>query len=317
MHADSRVEGIGKVTTRTVDTVLELIGDTPMVRLRRLPPASSAMVWAKLERFNPGGSVKDRIAKAMIETAERSGQLRPGSVIIEPTSGNTGIGLAMVAAVKGYRLILTMPETMSVERRALLQAYGAELVLTPGGEGMNGAVAKAEDLARQYGYFMPQQFKNPANLEVHRQTTAIEILAQLPDLDAFVAGVGTGGTITGVAEVVKTRRPGCWFVAVEPAGSPVLSGGKPGRHQIAGIGAGFVPAVLNIAIIDEIVQVTNEDAAETTRRLAHEEGILAGISSGAAAWAAIQVAQRLGEGKNIAVVIPDTGERYLSTGLFD
>ena len=305
------------MTAQTVDTVLDLIGDTPMVRLRRLPPASSAAVWAKLERFNPGGSVKDRIAKAMIETAERSGQLRSGSVIVEPTSGNTGIGLAMVAAVKGYRLILTMPETMSVERRALLQAYGAELVLTPGGEGMNGAVAKAEDLARQYGYFMPQQFRNPANPEVHRQTTAIEVLAQLPDLDAFVAGVGTGGSITGVAEVVKTRRPSCRFIAVEPAGSPVLSGGKPGRHQIAGIGAGFVPAVLNTAIIDEIIQVTNEDAAEVARRLAREEGILAGISSGAAVWAAIQVAQRLGEAKKIAVVIPDTGERYLSTGLFD
>jgi len=314
---DSRVKGIGKVTARTVDTVLDLIGDTPMVRLHRLPPASSAAVWAKLEYFNPGGSVKDRIAKAMIEAAEASGQLRPGSVIVEPTSGNTGIGLAMVAAVKGYRLILTMPETMSAERRALLQAFGAELMLTPGGEGMKGAVARAEDLARQHGYFMPQQFKNPANPEVHRETTALEVLAQLPDLDAFVAGVGTGGTITGVAEVVKARRPGCRFVAVEPAGSPVLSGGQPGRHQIAGIGAGFVPDVLNIGIIDEIVQVTNEDAAETARRLAREEGILAGISSGAATWAAIQVAQRLGEGRDVAVVIPDTGERYLSTGLFD
>jgi len=305
------------VTARIVDTVLDLIGDTPMVRLRHLPPAGSAAVWAKLEGFNPGGSIKDRIAKAMIEAAEQSGLLRPGGVIVEPTSGNTGIGLAMVAAVKGYRLILTMPETMSGERRALLRAYGADLVLTPGGEGMKGAVARAEDLARQHGYFMPQQFKNPANPEAHRSTTALEVLAQLPDLDAFVAGVGTGGTLTGVAEVIKARRPGCRFVAVEPAGSPVLSGGQPGRHQIAGIGAGFVPDVLNTGIIDEIIQVTNEDAAETARRLAREEGILAGISSGGATWAAIQVAQRLGAGRNVAVVLPDTGERYLSTGLFD
>jgi len=305
------------VTARIVDTVLDLIGDTPMVRLRCLPPAGSAAVWAKLERFNPGGSIKDRIAKAMIEAAEQSGLLRPGGVIVEPTSGNTGIGLAMVAAVKGYRLILTMPETMSGERRALLRAYGTDLVLTPGGEGMKGAVARAEDLARQHGYFMPQQFKNPANPEAHRSTTALEVLAQLPDLDAFVAGVGTGGTLTGVAEVIKARRSGCRFVAVEPAGSPVLSGGQPGRHQIAGIGAGFVPDVLNTGIIDEIIQVTNEDAAETARRLAREEGILAGISSGGATWAAIQVAQRLGAGRNVAVVLPDTGERYLSTGLFD
>ena len=305
------------MTARTVNTVLDLIGDTPMVRLRRLPPVSSAVVWAKLESFNPGGSVKDRIAKAMIEAAEGSGLLHPGSVIVEPTSGNTGIGLAMVAAVKGYRLILIMPETMSVERRVLLKAYGAELVLTPAGEGMKGAIARAEELARQQGYFMPQQFRNPANPEVHRQTTAVEVLSQLPDLDAFVAGVGTGGTITGVAEVIKALRPACRFVAVEPAGSPVLSGGQPGRHQIAGIGAGFVPDVLNTGIIDEIIQVADQDAAETTRRLAREEGILAGISSGAATWAAIRVAQQLGEGKNVVVVLPDTGERYLSTGLFD
>jgi len=305
------------VIAPAVDTVLDLIGNTPMVRLHRLPPASSAAVWAKLERSNPGGSVKDRIAVAMIEAAERSGQLRPGSVIVEPTSGNTGIGLAMVAAVKGYRLILIMPETMSVERRVLLKAYGAELVLTPAGEGMKGAIARAEELARQQGYFMPQQFRNPANPEVHRQTTAVEVLSQLPDLDAFVAGVGTGGTITGVAEVIKALRPACRFVAVEPAGSPVLSGGQPGRHQIAGIGAGFVPDVLNTGIIDEIIQVADQDAAETTRRLAREEGILAGISSGAATWAAIRVAQQLGEGKNVVVVLPDTGERYLSTGLFD
>ena len=305
------------MTAQTVDTILDLIGNTPMVRLHRLPPPGSAAVWAKLERSNPGGSVKDRIATAMIEAAERSGQLHPGSVIVEPTSGNTGIGLAIVAAVKGYRLILTMPETMSAERRALLTAYGAELLLTPGGEGMKGAIAKAEELVGQHGYFMPQQFKNPANPEVHRLTTALEVLAQVPDLDAFVSGIGTGGTITGVADVVKARRPGCRFVAVEPAASPVLSGGQPGRHPIAGIGAGFVPDVLNVGIIDEIIQVGNEDAAETTRRLAREEGILSGISSGAATWAAIQVAQRLGEGRNVVVVLPDTGERYLSTGLFD
>jgi len=301
----------------TVDSILDLIGDTPVVRLHRLPPAGSAAVWAKLERSNPGGSVKDRIAKAMVEAAEQSGRLRPGSVIVEPTSGNTGIGLAMVAAVKGYRLILTMPDTMTAERRALLKAYGAELLLTPGGEGMKGAIAKAEELVHQHGYFMPQQFTNPANPEVHRRTTALEVLAQVPDLDAFVSGVGTGGTITGVAEVVKARRPGCRFVAVEPAGSPVLSGGQPGRHKIAGIGAGFVPDVLNIGIIDEIIQVSDQDAAETTRRLAREEGILVGISSGAAAWAAIQIALRLGDGKNVVVVLPDVGERYLSTGLFD
>jgi cysteine synthase len=302
---------------QTVDTILDLIGNTPVVRLHRLPPPGSAAMWAKLERSNPGGSVKDRIAKAMIEAAEQSGQLRPGRVIVEPTSGNTGIGLAMVAAVKGYQLILTMPDTMSAERRTLFHAYGAELLVTPGGEGMKGAIAKAEELVRQHGYFMPQQFKNPANPEAHRLTTAIEVLAQAPDLDAFVSGVGTGGTISGVAEVIKARRPGCSFIAVEPAGSPVLSGGQPGRHQIAGIGAGFVPDVLNTGIIDEIIQVSNEDAAETTRRLAREEGILAGISSGAATWAAIQVAKRLSEGKNVVVVLPDTGERYLSTGLFD
>jgi cysteine synthase A len=305
------------MTVRTVETVLELVGNTPLVRLRRLPPSGSAAVWAKLEAFNPGGSVKDRISLAMIEAAEQSGALKPGGTIVEPTSGNTGIGLAMTAAVKGYRLILIMPDTLSLERRALMQAYGAELLLTPGTEGMKGAIVKAEELVQENGYFMPLQFSNPANPEVHRRTTAAEILAQAGHLDAFVGGVGTGGTITGVGEILKDTLPGVHIVAVEPAGSPVLSGGSPGKHKIQGIGAGFVPEVLNTHIIDEVVQVEDEDAAETARRLAREEGILCGISSGAAGWAALQVAERLGTGKVVVVVLPDTGERYLSTGLFD
>ncbi len=297
--------------------VLELIGRTPLVRLNRLPPPGAAQVWAKLERFNPGGSVKDRIGLAMIEAAEAAGQLKPGDVIVEPTSGNTGIGLALVAAVKGYRCILVMPDTLSVERRALLRAYGAELVLTPGAAGMKGAIARAEELVREHKGFMPQQFQNPANPEVHRRTTALEVLDQLGDLDAFVAGVGTGGTITGVGAALKAARPGVRIVAVEPAGSPVLSGGEPGKHKIQGIGAGFVPQVLDRGVIDEVIQVTDEAAGETARRLAREEGLLCGISSGAAAWAAVQVAQRLGEGRSVVAVLPDTGERYLSTGLFD
>jgi cysteine synthase A len=288
-----------------------------MVRLNRLPAGESAEIWAKLERFNPGGSVKDRIAKAMIEAAEASGQLQPGMVIVEPTSGNTGIGLAMTAAVKGYRLILTMPDTLSLERRALLKAYGAELVLTPGQGGMKGAIAKANELVQEHNGFMPQQFKNPANPDIHRRTTAMEILAQADHFDAFVAGIGTGGTITGVGEILRKERPGVRLVAVEPAGSPVLSGGSPGKHKIQGIGAGFIPDVLNTQIIDEIIQVLDDAASDTARRLAREEGILCGISSGAAAWAALQVAQRLGQGKTVITVLPDTGERYLSTGLFD
>jgi cysteine synthase A len=299
------------------ENILDLIGNTPLVRLNRLPPAGAAVVWAKLERFNPGGSVKDRIGKAMIEAAEEAGVLEPGGVIVEPTSGNTGIGLAMTAAVKGYRCILVMPDTLSVERRALMKAYGAELVLTPGAEGMKGAVARAEELVRELEGFMPQQFQNPANPEVHRHTTAAEILAQVSRLDAFVAGVGTGGTITGVGQVLKDVLPGVHIVAVEPAGSPVLSGGSPGKHRIQGIGAGFVPEVLDTSVIDEVVRVADDDAAETARRLARQEGILAGISSGAAAWAAIQVAQRLGEHKTVVTLLPDIGERYLSTGLFD
>jgi cysteine synthase A len=253
----------------------------------------------------------------MIEEAEQSGVLMPGDTIVEPTSGNTGIGLAMVAAVKGYRLILVMPDTVTAERSAIMKAYGAEVILTPGLTGMKGSIATAEEMVQEKGYFMPLQFSNPANPEIHRRTTAAEILAQAGNLDAFVAGVGTGGTITGVGEILKDALPNVQIVAVEPAGSPVLSGGSPGKHKIQGIGAGFVPEVFNAAVIDEIIQVTDDDAAEITRRLAREEGILAGISSGAAAWAATQVAQRLGTGKVVVVVLPDTGERYLSTGLFD
>lgn len=304
------------MSARRAESILDLIGETPVVRLRRVVPDGAATVWAKLERANPAGSVKDRIGKAMIEAAEEAGELRPGSVIVEPTSGNTGIGLAMVAAVKGYRLILTMPDTMTPERRALLKAYGAELVLTPGDDGMKGAIARAQEMVRKHGYFMPQQFMNPANPEVHRRTTAREILEQVGHVDAFVAGIGTGGTITGVGEVMRERLPEALIVAVEPAGSPVISGGQAGKHKIAGIGAGFVPEVLNTGIIDEIMTVEDDDAWEMTRRLAREEGILAGASSGAAAWAAVQIARRLGPGKVVVAVLPDTGERYLSTTLF-
>ncbi len=293
--------------------ITRLIGRTPMVRINRLTGPDSAEVVAKLEFFNPAGSVKDRIAISMIEDAEARGLIKPGDTIVEPTSGNTGIGLAMVAAAKGYRLILTMPENMTEERKALLALFGAELILTPASEGMSGAVRKAEELARLHGYFMPQQFANPANPEIHRRTTAQEILEDTGGrLDAFVAGVGTGGTITGVGEVLKEKIPEVRIVAVEPARSPVLSGGKPGPHGIPGIGAGFVPTVLNLRVIDEIMTVTDEDARETMRRLAREEGILAGISAGAAMWAALQVARRLGPGKRVVVVLPDTGERYLS-----
>ncbi|MGE5604169.1 MAG: cysteine synthase A, partial [Bacteroidota bacterium] len=279
-----------------------------------------AEVLLKLELFNPGGSVKDRIGLAMIQAAEKSGELRPGSVIIEPTSGNTGIGLASVAAARGYRLILTMPETMSVERRKLLAAYGAELVLTPGSQGMAGAIRKAEELAAEIkGSFIPQQFKNPANPDIHRQTTALEIWNDTEGkVDLVVAGVGTGGTITGVAEVLKAKKNGLKAIAVEPADSPVLSGGQPGPHKIQGIGAGFVPETLNTKIIDEIIKVTTEEAFSASRKLARGEGILIGISSGAALHAALQVAARPeNKGKLLVVILPDTGERYLSTGLFD
>ena len=294
--------------------IAELIGNTPMVRLNRLPGADAATVLVKLEYFNPGGSVKDRICLSMIEDAEGKGILKEGSTIVEPTSGNTGIGLAMIAAVKGYKCVLTMPETMSVERRQILKSYGAEIVLTPGAEGMTGAVKKAEELVKETrNSFMPQQFKNPANPEVHRRTTASEILRDTGgELDAFLAGVGTGGTITGVGEVLKRHNPAVKIIAVEPEKSAVLSGGKPGPHKIQGIGAGFVPEVLNRKIIDEIIQVRDEDAFETAGRLAKEEGLFVGISSGAAAWAALRVAQDLGKGKVVVTILPDTGERYLS-----
>ena len=299
--------------------VLELIGDTPIVRLNRLTDADSATVWCKLESFNPLSCVKERICLAMVEAAEGEGKLKKGMTIVEPTSGNTGIGLAMVAVVKGYRLILAMPDTMSLERRKLLKALGADIVLTPGSEGMKGAIGKAEELVGSSAdYFMPQQFRNPANPEVHRRTTAREILEQTDGkVDAFVAGVGTGGTVTGVGEVLKEKNPGVKIVAVEPASSPVLSGGKPSSHRLQGIGAGFVPEVLNREIVDEVITVTDVEAAETARRLAKEEGIFAGISSGAAAFAALRVARDLGAGKDVVVLLPDTGERYLSTDLFE
>ena len=298
------------------DSVLELIGDTPLVRLRKLPRPGGATVVAKVESRNPGGSVKDRIALAMIEDAERTGALKPGGTIVEPTSGNTGIGLAMVSAVKGYRLILTMPEDMSVERQRLLARFGAEIHLTPAIEGMTGAVFAAEELVREHpGYFMPQQFQNPANPAVHRRTTALEILGAVGGrLDAFVAGVGTGGTLTGVGEVLKEKMPGILIIAVEPAKSPVLAGGKPRPHGIQGIGASFVPGVLNRAIIDRIVAVKDEDATAWARRLTREEGLLAGISAGAAAWAACEVAAGMRPEQLVLTVLPDTGERYLSLG---
>jgi len=304
---------------KPLDNISLRIGHTPVVRLKNMTGDRDAQLYGKIEGANPGGSVKDRIALAMVEEAEQTGRLAPGGLIIEPTSGNTGIGLALVAAVKGYRLKLTMPETMSLERRTLLAAYGAELVLTPGPEGMRGAVTKAEELASKTpGSFIPQQFNNPANPEVHRKTTAREILSSMGGaVDAFVAGVGTGGTITGVGEVLRAKNRDIKIFAVEPAESPVLSGGSPGPHRIQGIGAGFVPAILNTQIYDEIIQVSADEAIKTARDMAIKEGVLAGISSGAAVSAAIKVAKKLGRGKTVVVIIPDTGERYLSTGLFD
>src|SRR5271156_7052290 len=297
---------------------LDLVGHTPVVRLNRLPGKDDAEVWAKLENFNPGGSVKDRICLAMIEAAEKKGRLHPGDTIVEPTSGNTGIGLAMVAAVKGYRLILTMPDTMSEERRSLLVAYGAQLVLTPDTRGMHGAIAKAEELVRENPtYFMPQQFSNPANPEVHYRTTGPELIEQLKRIDAFVAGVGTGGTISGVGRYLREHLPSRpLIVAVEPKNSPVLSGGEPGFHKIQGIGAGFVPANLDTHVYDEIMTISDEDATLYSRRLAREEGLLVGISSGANCCAALQIAKRIGRNKVVVVIFCDTGERYLTTDLF-
>ncbi len=300
------------------DSVLDLIGATPLVRLKRVIPQDAATVLGKMESLNPGGSVKDRIALAMIEDAEHSGRLQPGATIVEPTSGNTGIGLALVCAVKGYRLILTMPEDMSVERRRLLERYGAELVLTPAIEGMTGAVFAAQQLCREHpDYFMPQQFENPANPEVHARTTAREILeATGGQLDAFVAGVGTGGTITGVGRVIRAELGDrVHIVAVEPARSPVLSGGRAGMHAIQGIGASFVPGVLDRTIYNEILRIEDRDALQWSRRLAREEGILAGISAGANVFAARKIAERLGAGKTVVTVICDTGERYLSVNM--
>ena len=302
---------------RPLPNILDAVGDTPIVRLSRLAPPGGADVYAKLEWFNPMGSVKDRIAKGMIEAAERKGLVAEGTVVIEPTSGNTGIGLAMVCAVKGYRLVLTMPETMSVERRRVLKALGAELVLTPGPSGMKGAVEKAEELAASTpGSFMPQQFRNRANPWTHRKTTAREIIRAMDRVDAFVAGVGTGGTVTGVGQALRRRFPEVRVVAVEPDESPVLSGGSPGPHRIQGIGAGFVPEALDTEVYDSVVRVRGEDAATTARDLARLEGMFVGISSGAAAWAALAIAKELGPGKNVVVVFPDSGERYLSTDLF-
>jgi cysteine synthase A len=308
---------------KIVQSITDLIGDTPLVRLNRLVPAGSAEIYVKLEYQNPGASVKDRIAVSMIEEAEKRGDIKPGvTTIVEPTSGNTGIGLAMVAAAKGYRAILVMPETMSLERRNLLRAYGSELVLTPGSEGMNGAVKKAEEItAQNKDHFMPQQFKNPDNVKIHRETTGPEIVEAINSLDgkldAFIAGIGTGGTISGAGEVLKQNFPNIKIYAVEPAASPLLSGGNPGPHKIQGIGANFIPDILNRDIYDGVITVENDDAFEVARAAAKQEGILCGISSGAAIHAALKVAKELGEGKRVVAIVPSNGERYLSTPLFN
>ncbi|MFK4565688.1 cysteine synthase A [Enterococcus sp. UD-01] len=305
--------------TQIFNSVTELIGRTPIVKLANLAPDNAADVYVKLEFFNPGGSVKDRIALSMVEAAEKAGKLKTGDTIVEPTSGNTGIGLAMVGAAKGYRVVIIMPDTMSIERRKLMQAYGAELLLTPGAEGMKGAIAKATELAEQDGYFMPMQFENPANAQIHEKTTAKEIqdVFAASGLDAFVAGVGTGGTITGVGKELKRVYPNISIVAVEPTESPVLEGGNPGPHKIQGIGAGFIPKVLDTTIYEKVIAVPSEDAIETARKLGTQEGILAGISAGAAVSAALKVAADLGPGKKVLAIVPDNGERYLSTVLYD
>lgn len=306
---------------KVVNSILELIGDTPLVKLNRVVSEDMADIYLKLEFYNPGSSVKDRIALAMIEAAEASGQLTKDKVILEPTSGNTGIGLAMVASAKGYKAVLVMPETMSIERRNLLRAFGAELVLTPGPQGMKGAIAKAEEMAQEDAkYFIPQQFKNTANPKVHRETTGPELVEQgkaIGGIDAFISGIGTGGTITGAGEVLKEAFPEIKIYAVEPQDSPVLSGGNPGPHKIQGIGAGFVPDILNTEIYDDVIQVSNDSAFEMGRRIAHEEGILVGISTGAAVHASLEVARKLGKGKKVVVIAPSYGERYLSTPMFN
>ena len=301
-----------------VNSVLDLVNETPMVRINRIRPAGGAQIWAKLEFFNPGGSVKDRIALAMVEAAEKKGVLKPGSTIVEPTSGNTGIGLAMVAAVKGYRLIITMFEGVSEERQKVLEAFGAEVVMTPAQDGMRGAIKEALVLKKKHpDYFMPQQFENPSNPEAHRRTTALEVLHQMEGrIDAFVAGVGTGGTLTGVGEVLKQELPAVRVIAVEPSDSAVLSGGPAGPTEIDGLGAGIIPPVLNTEAIDQIVAVTNEEARRMARRLTREEGLLCGYSSGAAAHAAAVVSEEMGEGKDVVVILPDTGDRYMSSMLF-
>ncbi|EMR04858.1 Cysteine synthase [Bhargavaea cecembensis DSE10] len=302
--------------TRVGNSITDLIHQTPLVKVNRLTGENDADIYLKLEYFNPGSSVKDRIALAMVEQAEKEGKLKEGGTIIEPTSGNTGIGLAMVAAAKGYKTVIVMPDTMSMERRNLLRAYGAELVLTPGADGMKGAIAKANELAEQNGWFLPQQFENFSNPEVHRLTTGPEIADSLDQVDAFISGIGTGGTITGAGGVLKERFPEVKIIAVEPEKSPVLSGGQSGPHKIQGIGAGFVPKVLDTDIYDEIIQVSDEDAYDTARKAARQEGILGGVSSGAAIYAALETAKKLGKGKTVVAILPSNGERYLSTPLY-
>ncbi|MFD2305612.1 cysteine synthase A [Enterococcus termitis] len=305
--------------TQIVHSVTDLIGKTPIVKLGNIVPEDAADVFVKLEFFNPGGSVKDRVALSMIEAAEKNGSLKKGDTIVEPTSGNTGIGLSMVGAAKGYRVVIVMPDTMSIERRKLMQAYGAELLLTPGAEGMKGAIAKASELAEQDGYFMPMQFENPANALTHEKTTGKEIQDAFgpAGLDAFVAGIGTGGTITGVGKELKRVYPNISIIAVEPSESPVLEGGTPGPHKIQGIGAGFVPKILDTEIYEKVTAVSSEAAMETARQLASQEGLLVGISAGAAVYAAIEKAKEIGAGKKVLTIIPDNGERYLSTALYN